>query len=124
MRCLTVGSHVVAFAAGALPPDAASKLADVRDKVEAARKEAAAAEAAVSAVSQVYLARQEAAEKARETAAKAGDRLKQYLMTLMAQHGGSAAVDPDVAGLATGTGPANGGVGDQAVVEQAVVADS
>lgn len=116
----TVHSSGVCFAgAGSLPPEAAVQLAEVREKVEAARKEAAAADAAVSAVSAVYAARQEAADKAREMAANAGQRLKEYLSTLVSEHKpalqGSAPVTADAWPAVDGTAGPGGAAGRAAL---------
>eukprot|EP00195_Chlamydomonas_chlamydogama_P011606 CAMPEP_0202908362 /NCGR_PEP_ID=MMETSP1392-20130828/45777_1 /ASSEMBLY_ACC=CAM_ASM_000868 /TAXON_ID=225041 /ORGANISM="Chlamydomonas chlamydogama, Strain SAG 11-48b" /LENGTH=684 /DNA_ID=CAMNT_0049597649 /DNA_START=488 /DNA_END=2542 /DNA_ORIENTATION=+ len=68
---------------GQLPEDVVHRLAEVKERVEAASREAAAAEAAVQAVSQVFAVRQDAASRARTIAAEAGHKLKEYLSTLI-----------------------------------------
>jgi len=71
---------------GVLPMEAAAALDLVRERVDYANRESAAADAAVSAVTQVYAARQAAAERAREAAAAAGQQLRAYLLQLSEQH--------------------------------------
>ncbi|GAX83194.1 hypothetical protein CEUSTIGMA_g10620.t1 [Chlamydomonas eustigma] len=67
-----------------LPESLLHKLAEVKARVDAVSREAAAADAAVQAVEQVYTVRQEAAERAREAAALAGFKLKEYIASLAA----------------------------------------
>ncbi|KAJ9513724.1 hypothetical protein QJQ45_015474 [Haematococcus lacustris] len=91
---------------GSLPEEAVAKLGEVRVMMEAAGREAAAAEAAVTAVHQVYTARQEAAAHAKAEAAAAAARLREHLAQLLAQHQPTPAAASAATGAALLSAPA------------------
>lgn len=69
-----------------LPKELLAKLVSVSEVVDSATNQARAADAELQAVHQVLLAKQEAAQKARDTATKAIDKMKGFMSELLVQY--------------------------------------